>query len=741
MRTLLLLRGAPGCGKSTWIREHGLEDYALSADKIRMMCAGPKLMPDGTVAIDATNDTVVWKTLFQLLEIRMQNGEFTVIDATNSKASDINKYKDLCDSYKYRIYCVDMTGLPVETCKERNRSRPELQQVPDEAIDKIYARFETQKIPSGVTVIGPDELDRIWMKRIDLSEYKAVHHIGDIHGSYTALMEYFKDGLKDDECYIFLGDYLDRGIENADVLKFLLEIYEKPNVFLLEGNHERWLWVYGNGGTTKSKEFEFFTRQELDDAGIDKKAVRKFYRRIGQCAWYTYHGREVFVCHGGLSTMPSNPTLVSTHQMVKGVGNYKDHNTIAKSFDDRAAENLIQIHAHRNVSSCPIKESEHCYNLEGHVEFGGFLRCLKLTPDGIEEFEIKNTVFRKENIINYQPKTEDEHTKTSVGDLIMRLRNNRYVQEKRFGDISSFNFTKSAFYEKAWDEQTMKARGLYIDIPRQKIVARAYDKFFNINERPETKLDMLQYKLTFPARAYRKENGFLGIVSYLPATDDFFITTKSTPDGDFAQWFRTLFEEQIREIDRGYLKLFLQEHDVSAVFECVDMVHDPHVIEYPDSRIYLLDLVENKIPFSKLPYDEVQNLAGTLKIRAKKLEYGFADWQEFFDWYNTVTLDSNNDHIEGYVVEGANGYMVKVKLPYYNFWKHMRSVAHSVIRSGGIRKDQAASLTTPLANHFVAWAKKLHGSPDVDSIPKDIVSLRSLFFESDDGAQFREVDR
>ena len=738
MRTLLLLRGAPGCGKSTWIREHGLEDYALSADKIRMMCAGPSLTINGTVAIDQTNDTVVWKMLFQLLETRMQNGEFTVIDATNSKASDINKYKELCDSYKYRIYCVDMTGLPIEVCKERNRSRPELQQVPDEVIDKIYARFETQKIPSGVTVIGPDELDRIWMKRIDLSEYKAVHHIGDIHGSYTALMEYFKDGLKDDECYIFLGDYLDRGIENADVLKFLMEIYEKPNVFLLEGNHERWLWVYGNGGTTKSKEFEFFTRSELDDAGIDKKAVRKFYRRIGQCAWYTYHGREVFVCHGGLSTMPLNPTLVSTHQMVKGVGNYKDHNTVARSFDKHAAANLIQIHAHRNVSSCPIKESEHCYNLEGHVEFGGFLRCLKLTPYGIEEFEIKNTVFRKEDIINYEPKSQDEKTKTSVGDMILKLRSNRYVQEKRFGDISSFNFTKSAFYDKVWDEQTMKARGLYIDIPRQKIVARAYDKFFNINERPETKLDMLQYKLTFPARAYRKENGFLGIVSYLPATDDFFITTKSTPDGDFAQWFRALFEEQIRPIDREYLKLFLREHDVSAVFECVDMVHDPHVIEYPDSRIYLLDLVENKIPFSKLSYDEVQNLASTLKIRAKKLEYGFADWQEFFDWYNTVTMDSNNDHIEGYVVEGANGYMVKVKLPYYNFWKHMRSVAHSVIKSGGIRKDHAASLTTPLANHFVAWAKTLHDSPDVDSLPKDICNLRKLFFQSDEGKPFAD---
>lgn len=29
MRVLLLFRGAPGCGKSTFIDEHGLRPYAL----------------------------------------------------------------------------------------------------------------------------------------------------------------------------------------------------------------------------------------------------------------------------------------------------------------------------------------------------------------------------------------------------------------------------------------------------------------------------------------------------------------------------------------------------------------------------------------------------------------------------------------------------------------------------------------------------------------------------------------
>lgn len=68
----------------------------------------------------------------QIIQL-MQNGEFTVIDATNSKTSEMNRYKELCSAYKYRMYCVDFTDIPIEVTKERNRMRPEVKQVPDEA--------------------------------------------------------------------------------------------------------------------------------------------------------------------------------------------------------------------------------------------------------------------------------------------------------------------------------------------------------------------------------------------------------------------------------------------------------------------------------------------------------------------------------------------------------------------------------------------------------------------------------
>jgi predicted kinase len=61
MRTLFLLRGLPGCGKSTWLQKTGYAAYALSADTIRTLYAGPDLAADGGWRIPQENDKTVWQ--------------------------------------------------------------------------------------------------------------------------------------------------------------------------------------------------------------------------------------------------------------------------------------------------------------------------------------------------------------------------------------------------------------------------------------------------------------------------------------------------------------------------------------------------------------------------------------------------------------------------------------------------------------------------------------------------------
>ena len=739
MRVLLLLRGSAGCGKSTWIEENGLKPYALSADEIRTMCSSPSLGSDGKEFINPSNDSYVWKMLFDILEKRMQNGDFTVIDATNSKTSEMNKYKDLCERYKYRIYCVDFTGIPIEETKRRNKLRSGIKQVPDEAIDKMYARFETQKIPSGITAIKPDELDKIWLHSIDLSEYKAVHHIGDIHGCNTVLQEYLttNGGLKDDEFYIFLGDYIDRGLENVEVLKFLLSIYDKPNVMLLEGNHERWLYTFGCGRIAASKEFELVTKTQLENAGVDKKEIRKLYRRMGQCAYYTYNEKTVLVSHGGLSRIPECFTKLSTSVLIRGAGTYRESDECDTNFLECTPENTYQIHGHRNVRNSPVKVNDKSFNLEGGVEMGGFLRCVKLTEGGFETVELKNSVFKDPaELIRYHSKDEEV---ANVGDLIISLRKSKYVMEKQFGDISSFNFTREAFYDKVWNGMTTRARGLFINVPKQKIVARSYNKFFNVNERDETKLDVLQHTLQFPVRAYVKENGFLGLVSYNEYDDSLFITSKSNPDGDFSGYLKDMVYKTFSENAIEHIKMYTRTNNATLVFECVDMERDPHIIEYPESSLFLLDIVKNSLNFQRADYHEMTALATYLGVQCKEFAEQLETWEEFYNWYETVNSPGykyNGRRIEGFVVEDASGYMIKMKLAYYNFWKFMRSISHEAIKKGYINPKRTSALTTPLANQYYSWVKTLHDVEDKESLPKDICALRKMFYETEEGKKF-----
>ena len=728
MRVLLLLRGSPGCGKSTWIEKNGLKNYALSADDIRMMYSSPRLTLEGTYEISPDNDEAVWKTLFSILESRMKNGEFTVIDATNSKTSEMKRYKSMCETYHYRIYCVDFTDIPIEEAKRRNAGREELKRVPEAAIDKMYSRFETQKIPSGITVIRPNELDKIWMKPLDLSEYKKIHHIGDIHGCYSALMKYFDNegGIKDDEFYIFCGDYIDRGIENAEVVNFLISIKDRTNVLMLEGNHERWLWLYAHDYQSQSKEFELITKPALDAAKVDKIEIRQLYRRFGQCAYYKYGQNQYLVTHGGLSTIPRNLTFIATSKMIKGAGKYADFEQNAAFFAKNTPKNAYQIHGHRNVKNLPIELNDRVFDLEGKVEFGGDLRCLQVDQYGHHAVYIHNDVFKQPEAI-----AKESVVSSPMADTILALRANKYIKEKSFGNISSFNFTRKAFHKEVWDEQTMKARGLFIDTLSGKVVARSYDKFFNINERPETKFEMLQYNLKFPVTAYVKENGFLGILSYNKYTDDLLFATKSTIEGEYVDWFKDMFIRTTSEKNRQRIKEFIRKEDVSFVFECVDIEHDPHVIQYSESKLYLLDVVQNQMQLKKRKYKELWYIADIFDLELKKKAYEILDWNDFVCWYYEV-LDADYEYhgrkIEGFVIEDSTGFMTKLKLTYYNFWKFMRSIAEETLKFGYSKRTSA--LTTATANEFYGWLRGLRDSGNIDEVPRDICSLRNRFLKS-----------
>ena len=766
MRTLILTRGAPGCGKSTWVRENGLAPYTLCADDIRVLCSSRELQADGHFAVARNRDTEqqTWKMIFELLEYRMSRGELTVLDATASKTKDIQQYRELAEQYRYRTYVVDFTDVPLETCLKQNKMRSEDKWVPEEGIRNIYARFATQPVPARIDIIKPDELYKILEKPIDLSQYRKVVFIGDIHGCYDTLMQYpdFKEGLKDDTAYIFLGDFIDRGNQNAEVMKFIYSIMNRPNVCLLEGNHERWIRDYGNDVPAKSREFEDKTKPQLIAGGFDQKMARMFYRKVRQMSHFTYNGIEVLACHAGIPHMNSNLAYLPTEAFVHGVGTYADYKTIAETWMGQTKENQYLVHGHRNTESDPAQIADRVFNLEGKVEFGGQLRIVELTADTFNGWafghpeaglvtgihwnvvELDDIQPVDENLITEERKVE------TVEDAISYLRNNKFVQEKQLGNgISSFNFTRDAFYNANWNRQTILARGLFIDTENKKIMARSYEKFFKINEVHATELASLKDRLQFPVQAYVKENGFLAIVSYDYRNDDLFIASKSTNRGDYVEYIKAALEPYKENIlkayrtarlneavsqDKTYSDADIEMSPVSLVFECEDPEHDPHIIKYNETKIVLLDAIANTLDYKAMSYDTLKKIADFIGCPVKERAFEIKSWDEFRDLYTEVQDEDykyNGNYIEGFVFVDASGFMTKCKTGYYNFWKFMRGVADATLRAGYYGRTGA--LQSAQANYFYGFCRDLFRTdrnPETKEYPykTDIISLREKYY-------------
>lgn len=65
--------------------------------------------------------------------------------------------------------------------------------------------------------------------------------VGDLHGQYYDLVHLIqKAGDPSTLNYVFLGDYVDRGVYSCEclILLFAFKIANPTSVFLLRGNHE-----------------------------------------------------------------------------------------------------------------------------------------------------------------------------------------------------------------------------------------------------------------------------------------------------------------------------------------------------------------------------------------------------------------------------------------------------------------------------------------------------------------------
>jgi hypothetical protein len=458
---------------------------------------------------------------------------------------------------------------------------------------------------------------------------------------------------------------------------------------------------------------------------------------------YRYGREQVMVTHAGLATVPTAPWQVPSRQCIRGTGFYEDD--VDTQFERNAPQGWTQVHGHRNHHKRPIQATGNSFNLEGSVEAGGHMRGVVLDREGWHPVEVANQVFRpfrarrhrERDVVPPWMQRPDDGTLHMSTDLKAALEGHKEIRVRStesFPHVSSYSFSKNTFYDKSFDELTVKARGLFVDRETREIVSRSYDKFFNTGECADTTLEALKESLVFPLTIWQKENGFLGIIGYDRKTDGLFVTSKSTPEGDFAEWHREILANTIPgEGQQHALKRMLRDWEASMAIEVIDPVRDPHMVEYDAPKLVLLDVIRRSSEFEKLPYNDLVRVGKSFGVEVKQRALALKDWRAFEGWHRSISSDMNRK-IEGYVIEDAAGFQVKVKLPWYSFWKLARGAKDAILREmeGGkpakplnpqFLESRGLGFTADLGREFVNWCRE----QDADTLRKDIITLRTSF--------------
>lgn len=254
--------------------------------------------------------------------------------------------------------------------------------------------------------------------------------------------------------------------------------------------------------------------------------------------------------------------------------------------------------------------------------------------------------------------------------------NVRVTPVKGEDDLWACNFTRDAFRNRQWDEYSTTARGLFLN-SQGDVVMRGFDKFFNLDENPETSLENVLDHMEYPVCIETKMNGFLGLVG---ARDDNTLRYYSkSGQTDYSPLIRdhvtALLDE--RGVSETELGCMLNRLRVTLTFEIIDMESDRHIIRYPGSTAMFLHAIKNQRDFAidREAESEVHRLC---RFPQPGRIIGIPDRDGL---RRQITL-AQKDTGEGVVIYGANGYMVKVKSDLYRQSKRLRPLLENILLRG-----------------------------------------------------------
>ncbi len=140
---LLITRGLPGCGKTTyaraWVAQDPQRRARVNRDDIRAMLTDSVFVQQ--TATDPGTERVAIAARDALVTALLKRGVDVIIDDTNLPSRIARDLRRLATAAGAEFEVIDMSDVPLDECLRRNAVRDGRERVPGDRIRDMHARF------------------------------------------------------------------------------------------------------------------------------------------------------------------------------------------------------------------------------------------------------------------------------------------------------------------------------------------------------------------------------------------------------------------------------------------------------------------------------------------------------------------------------------------------------------------------------------------------------------------------
>lgn len=253
-----------------------------------------------------------------------------------------------------------------------------------------------------------------------------------------------------------------------------------------------------------------------------------------------------------------------------------------------------------------------------------------------------------------------------------------FITSVRQGGLTLYKYSVKTVQEDFWDTITTNARGLILNDVGV-VCGRGFPKFHNINQRPETKIEVLPQETPELAD---KLDGSCIITFFNPETSKWQAVTLGCWDNIQTQFANKWLESNASKLDKDYSYIF----ELTAFWNRI-------VIAYPDEKMTLIGIIKTETG-EDWSYQQIADFAAERGLESVKF------WTRPVSEVNLEDQVFNNQ--EGYVARFSNGFRVKLK---YKSYMHLHKILTG-LSVKGIWESLSTNVPIVLENipdEFMSW--------------------------------------